>query len=58
MYMEDIFVTGASLAGLPAISVPAGRVPVAGGTEMPIGAQLIAPRLEEKLLLRVARVLA
>ncbi len=57
MYMEDIFVTGASLAGLPAISVPAGRVPAADGTEMPIGAQLIAPRLEEKLLFRVAKAL-
>jgi len=26
MYLEDIFVTGASLAGLPAISVPVGKV--------------------------------
>ncbi|MFA5886376.1 MAG: Asp-tRNA(Asn)/Glu-tRNA(Gln) amidotransferase subunit GatA [Patescibacteria group bacterium] len=57
MYLEDVFVTGASLAGLPAISVPAGRVDIEAGRLMPIGAQLIAPRLEEKLLLKVAEIL-
>jgi aspartyl-tRNA(Asn)/glutamyl-tRNA(Gln) amidotransferase subunit A len=57
MFFEDIFVTGASLAGLPAISIPAGKVATADGHLMPIGAQLIAPRLEEKLLLRVAGAL-
>lgn len=57
MYLEDIFVTGASLSGLPAISVPAGRVKTDDGQLMPIGAQLIAPRLEEALLLKVAGVL-
>lgn len=57
MYLEDVFVTGASLAGLPAISVPAGLVPVSGGKEMPLGAQLIAPRLAEGKLLKVANVL-
>lgn len=58
MYLEDIFVTGASLAGLPAISVPAGEVKTSAGNLMPVGVQLIAPRLEEKKLLAVARLLA
>ncbi|MFA5109404.1 MAG: Asp-tRNA(Asn)/Glu-tRNA(Gln) amidotransferase subunit GatA [Patescibacteria group bacterium] len=57
MYLEDIFVTGASLAGLPAISVPAGEVAVEDGKELPVGAQLIGPRLKESLVLRVASVL-
>ncbi|MHB8903796.1 MAG: Asp-tRNA(Asn)/Glu-tRNA(Gln) amidotransferase subunit GatA [Patescibacteria group bacterium] len=49
MYLEDIFVGGASLAGLPAISIPAGLV-----DKMPIGAQLIGPRLREDLILKIA----
>lgn len=57
MYLEDVFVTGASLAGLPAMSVPAGLVDTADGKKMPVGAQLIAPRLEEGLLLKVAKFL-
>ena len=54
MYLEDIFVTTASLAGLPAISIPAGNVSVEDGKQMPIGAQLIAPRFFEDELLTVA----
>jgi len=57
MYLEDIFVTGASLAGLPAISVPAGTVEGEDGGPLPVGAQLIGPRLEEELVLKVAKVL-
>ncbi len=57
MYLEDIFVTGASLAGLPAISVPVGTVEVEEGKRMPIGAQLIGPRLKEGLILRAASIL-
>jgi len=54
MYMEDIFVTGASLAGLAAVSTPIGKVSSGENTELPIGAQLIGPRLAEGLVLRVA----
>jgi aspartyl-tRNA(Asn)/glutamyl-tRNA(Gln) amidotransferase subunit A len=49
MYLEDIYVSGASLAGLPALSIPAGLV-----NNMPVGAQLIAPRLKEDLILKIA----
>ena len=49
MYLEDIYVSAASLAGLPAISIPAGLV-----NRMPVGAQLIAPRLKEDLILKIA----
>ena len=58
MYLEDIFVTGASLAGLPAISVPAGDIPAADGQLLPLGAQLIAPRFKEEQLVKAAEILA
>jgi len=57
MYLEDIFVTGASLAGLPALSVPVGTVSVKDGRPLPIGGQLIAPSGEESLILAAAKFL-
>ena len=53
MYLEDIFLAGASLAGLPAISIPAGLV-----DKMPVGAQLITSRLREDLILNIAEFIA
>lgn len=49
MYLEDYFLVPASLAGLPAVSIPLSKKP------LPIGAQLIAPALSEEKLLAVAR---
>jgi aspartyl-tRNA(Asn)/glutamyl-tRNA(Gln) amidotransferase subunit A len=57
MYLEDIFVTGASLAGLPAISVPAGTVKVKDGGDMPLGAQLIGARFQEEMLFKISEFL-
>lgn len=56
MYLEDVFVTGASLAGLPAISIPAGTVNK-DKKDLPVGAQLIAPRFFEEEMLNVAKKL-
>jgi len=54
MYLEDIFVTGASLAGLPAISIPCGFAkPHDGGHEMPVGLQIIGRRFGESILFRL-----
>jgi len=49
-YLADIFTLPASLAGLPALSMPVGF----GAGHRPVGLQLIGPRLQEGLLLRVA----
>ena len=49
MYRQDIHTIGASLAGLPGLSMPAGE---AGG--LPLGAQLLAPHFAEERLFAVA----
>ncbi len=53
MYLNDVFTVPASLAGLPAISVPAG-LSVEG---LPLGLQLIGRPFDEATVLRTARVL-
>lgn len=52
MYREDVFTTPASLAGVPAMTVPIGRVDA-----LPVGGQIIAPWWEEARMIRAARVL-
>lgn len=49
MYLEDVFVSGASLSGLPAISIPAGF-----SNNLPVGIQLISNRFKEKVILDIA----
>ncbi len=48
MYLADVYTTPASLAGLPAMSVPCGLGRDSG---LPVGIQLTAPVLEEERLL-------
>ena len=50
MYLSDIATVPASLAGLPAISLPCGF----DSKNLPISLQIIAPALSEELLLDVA----
>jgi len=50
MYLSDIFTVPASLAGLPAISVPSGL-----SAGLPLGLQIMAPRFAEDLLFAAAR---
>jgi aspartyl-tRNA(Asn)/glutamyl-tRNA(Gln) amidotransferase subunit A len=52
MYLNDLYTLSANLAGLPAISIPAGQ----SSDGLPIGLQLMAPPLEEDRLLRAARM--
>ncbi len=52
LYMMDLLTVPANLAGLPGISLPAGR---ANG--LPVGVQMIAPASEDKKLLTVAKLI-
>ena len=53
MYLNDVFTVPASLAGLPAVSVPAG-LDAAG---LPLGLQLIGRPFDEETMLAAARAL-
>ncbi len=50
MYLNDIFTVPANLAGIPAISIPAGT----DSNNYPLGLQLIAKPLDEQKLLNIA----
>ena len=50
MYRSDTFTVPASLAGIPALSLPCG----ADGEGLPIGAQVMADRFREDLVFRAA----
>ncbi|HET9235092.1 MAG TPA: amidase family protein, partial [Candidatus Eisenbacteria bacterium] len=53
MYLADVFTVYANLAGIPALSVPAGR----DAAGLPVGAQFLAPPFREDLLFAAARLL-
>ena len=51
MYMQDIFTISTNLAGLPAMSIPAGFV-----NELPVGLQLIGNHFDETKILNAAHI--
>src|SRR5215218_3195858 len=58
MYLNDFFTVPMSLAGIPAISIPAGIAePKGGGPQLPVGFQIAAPAFAEQRLLDAAYAL-
>ena len=57
MYLEDIFVSAVSLAGLPAVSVPCGFAKDENSSrEMPVGLQIIGRPFDESGILKAGYV--
>ena len=56
-YLADVFTLPASLAGLPAMSVPAGFAQAPGSAPLPVGLQLIGNYFREGELLHAAHAL-
>jgi aspartyl-tRNA(Asn)/glutamyl-tRNA(Gln) amidotransferase subunit A len=52
MYLNDIFTATANLAGVPAMSVPVGRI-----DGLPVGGQLIGKHFDEATMFRAAYAL-
>jgi aspartyl-tRNA(Asn)/glutamyl-tRNA(Gln) amidotransferase subunit A len=52
MYLADVFTVGASLAGLPALSIPCGLT----SERLPVGLQLVGRAFDEATLLRIGDV--
>jgi aspartyl-tRNA(Asn)/glutamyl-tRNA(Gln) amidotransferase subunit A len=58
MYLNDFFTVPMSLAGIPAISIPAGLAePEGGGKQLPVGFQIAAPAFAEQKLLEASYAL-
>ncbi len=58
MYMNDFFTVPMSLAGIPAISIPAGMAePAGGGPKLPVGFQIAAPAFAEQKMLEASYAL-
>ncbi len=55
LYLEDIYTVAINLAGLPAMSVPAGHADI-DGKKLPIGMQLICKPFDEVTMLSAARM--
>ena len=49
LYMADVMVSPAALAGVPALSVHSGQT----ASGLPVGVQIIGPRLGEEIILRI-----
>jgi aspartyl-tRNA(Asn)/glutamyl-tRNA(Gln) amidotransferase subunit A len=50
MYLSDIFTVSVNLAGIPAISIPCGKI-----GELPVGLQVIAKPFEEAKIFAIAK---
>ena len=51
MYLSDIYTVSANLAGLPAISVPCGKI-----NKLPIGLQIIGKQFDDEKITQIAQI--
>jgi aspartyl-tRNA(Asn)/glutamyl-tRNA(Gln) amidotransferase subunit A len=51
MYLSDVYTISINLAGLPAISIPCGKI-----GNLPVGLQIIGPHFSEEKILEVAQL--
>lgn len=56
MYLEDIYTVPINLAGIPALSLPAGFAEK-DGVILPVGVQLVAPHFFESRLFEIGKIL-
>jgi aspartyl-tRNA(Asn)/glutamyl-tRNA(Gln) amidotransferase subunit A len=54
MYLADIYTVTGSLAGVPGISVPCGKI----GGKLPVGLQIFGPAFGEGRVLQLAHAFA
>jgi aspartyl-tRNA(Asn)/glutamyl-tRNA(Gln) amidotransferase subunit A len=54
LYLEDVFTVPANIVGIPAISIPSGKVE-RDGASLPLGLQIMAPHNCENLLFEVGK---
>ena len=52
MYLTDIMTVAVNLVGIPAISIPAGKV-----QDLPVGVQIMAPQKHDRALLGLAQAI-
>ena len=57
MFLNDVMTVPASLAGLPAMSVPVGFAATADGVSVPVGLQIIGRAFDEGMVARVGGAL-
>ena len=50
MYLSDIYTAAINLAGLPAVSLPCGRI-----NNLPVGLQIIGRHFEEEKIIQTAQ---
>lgn len=55
MYLADIFTITANIVGVPAVSVPAGKIKI-DNKEMPVGIQFLGKWFDEENLLKIAHI--
>lgn len=56
-YLADVYTISANLAGLPAISIPCGKIESDNGTHLPVGLQIMAPHLQDERVLQIGSAL-